>query len=73
MTGIIAQGLGEASVGSTGWQALFMVGLVLFTISLIINYIAQKIVTSLSIENQMRKKQKPRSVSTNVKEAPSGA
>ncbi len=43
MTGIIAQEYGEASPGSTIYQSLFMVGLVLFTISLIINTICQRI------------------------------
>ncbi|MEO0415224.1 MAG: phosphate ABC transporter permease subunit PstC, partial [Verrucomicrobiota bacterium] len=45
MTGIIAQGLGEAAKGSTDYRALFMVGLVLFMITLMINYIGQKILT----------------------------
>lgn len=44
MTGIIAQEMGEVGPGSTHWRALFMVGLVLFLLSLIINYAAQKIV-----------------------------
>jgi phosphate transport system permease protein len=45
MTGIIAQEMGEVVRGSTHYRALFMVGLVLFTITLIINYLAQKLVT----------------------------
>lgn len=45
MTGIIAQGMGEAAVGSVDYRALFMVGLVLFTITLVINYIGQRILT----------------------------
>ncbi len=44
MTGIIAQEMGEVVRGSIHYRALFMVGLVLFTITLIINYSAQKIV-----------------------------
>lgn len=44
MTGIIAQELGEVERGSLHWRALFMVGMVLFVISLIINYIAQWVV-----------------------------
>lgn len=38
LTGIIAQELGEVSRGSPHWQALFMVGIVLFAISLFINW-----------------------------------
>jgi len=44
MTGIIAQELGEVVNGSIHYRALFMVGMVLFVSSLMINYIAQKIV-----------------------------
>jgi phosphate transport system permease protein len=44
LTGIIAQELGEVSRGSTHWQALFMVGIVLFCISLIINWCARTFV-----------------------------
>jgi phosphate transport system permease protein len=42
MTGIIAQELGEVDAGSLHWRALFMVGMVLFTVSLLINYFAQR-------------------------------
>ena len=41
MTGIIAQETGEVDQGSLHWRALFMVGLVLFFISLVVNYCAQ--------------------------------
>lgn len=41
LTGIIAQELGEVSRGSAHWQALFMVGIVLFCISLMINCCAR--------------------------------
>lgn len=44
LTGIIAQELGEVSRGSAHWQALFMVGIVLFCISLIINWCARAFV-----------------------------
>ena len=44
MTGIIAQEMGEVVRGSIHYHALFMVGLVLFMITLTINYAAQKIV-----------------------------
>jgi phosphate transport system permease protein len=44
MTGIIAQEMGEVVRGSVHYRALFMVGLVLFTITLGINYLAQKLV-----------------------------
>jgi phosphate transport system permease protein len=44
MTGIIAQEMGEVVRGSIHYRALFVVGLVLFILSLIINYGAQKIV-----------------------------
>jgi len=49
MTGIIAQELGEAENGSIEWRALFMVGLLLFIISLGINFLAQRIVTRYKI------------------------
>ena len=44
MTGIIAQEMGEVGPGSTHWRSLFVVGLVLFLLSLIINWAAQGIV-----------------------------
>lgn len=44
MTGIIAQEMGEVVRGSMHYRALFMVGLLLFTITLAINYAAQKLV-----------------------------
>jgi phosphate transport system permease protein len=43
MTGIIAQETGEVDKGSLHWRALFMVGLILFVISLFINWFAQRI------------------------------
>jgi len=49
MTGIIAQELGEAENGSIEWRALFMVGLLLFIISLIINFLAQRMVHRFKI------------------------
>lgn len=42
MTGIIAQEMGEVVRGSIHYRALFVVGLVLFVLSLMINYAAQK-------------------------------
>ena len=44
MTGIIAQEMGEVVRGSIHYRALFVVGLVLFAITLVINYTAQRIV-----------------------------
>jgi len=44
MTGIIAQELGEVDEGSEHWAALFMIGMILFMISLIINFSAQQII-----------------------------
>lgn len=44
MTGIIAQEMGEVVHGSLHYRALFMVGIVLFFISLLINYSAQWVV-----------------------------
>jgi phosphate transport system permease protein len=44
MTGIIAQEMGEVVRHSIHYRALFMVGVVLFLISLLINWFAQKIV-----------------------------
>ena len=45
MTGIIAQEMGEVVRGSIHYRALFMVGLVLFGLTLGINYGAQKLVS----------------------------
>jgi len=44
MTGIIAQEMGEVVRNSIHYRALFMVGVVLFLISMLINWLAQKIV-----------------------------
>lgn len=44
MTGIIAQEMGEVVRNSIHYRALFMVGVVLFMISLTVNFLAQKIV-----------------------------
>ena len=44
MTGIIAQEMGEVVRGSLHYRALFMIGIVLFFISLLINYSAQWVV-----------------------------
>ncbi|MEP7015301.1 MAG: phosphate ABC transporter permease subunit PstC [Verrucomicrobiota bacterium] len=44
MTGIIAQEMGEVVRGSIHYRALFMVGLVLFGLTLGINYLAQRVV-----------------------------
>lgn len=49
MTGIIAQELGEVEHGSIHYRALFMIGLALFTLSLLINFAAQKIVIKYQI------------------------
>jgi phosphate transport system permease protein len=49
MTGIIAQEMGEVVRGSIHYRALFMVGLVLFLLSLVINYAAQGIVRKYRI------------------------
>ena len=44
MTGIIAQEMGEVTSGTIHYRALFSVGLVLFTISLLINISARRII-----------------------------
>lgn len=44
MTGIIAQELGEVVNGSLHYRALFMVGMLLFCLSLVINFTAQRVV-----------------------------
>jgi phosphate transport system permease protein len=44
MTGIIAQEMGEVVRSSIHYRALFMVGLVLFALTLGINYLAQRLV-----------------------------
>ncbi len=49
MTGIIAQEMGEVVHGSIHYRALFVVGLVLFLVSLVINYAAQGIVRKYRI------------------------
>ena len=49
MTGIIAQEMGEVVQGSIHYRALFVVGLVLFFLSLTINFLAQKIVRKYRI------------------------
>lgn len=49
MTGIIAQEMGEVVHGSIHYRALFVVGIVLFFLALIINYLAQKIVNRYRI------------------------
>ena len=41
MTGLIAQSTGEAAPGSIQYRALFLVGFVLFLISLVLNSLAQ--------------------------------
>jgi phosphate transport system permease protein len=43
MTGIIAQEMGEVVRGEIHYRALFVVGIVLFFLSLTINFTAQKI------------------------------
>lgn len=48
MTGIIAQEMGEVVHGSLHYRALFMVGIILFFISLLINYSAQWVVKRYS-------------------------
>ncbi len=49
MTGIIAQEMGEVARGGIHYRALFVVGLVLFFIALLLNYLAQKIVRKYRI------------------------
>jgi len=51
MTGIIAQEMGEVSAGTLHYRALFLVGLVLFTISLTINVAAQRIIKRFGIHD----------------------
>jgi len=48
MTGIVAQEMGEVGNGSEHWAALFMIGMLLFLISLIINVSAQQILKKFS-------------------------
>lgn len=48
MTGLLAQEIGEVDKGSLHWGALFMVGLVLFTVSLSLNWLAQTILRRLA-------------------------
>jgi len=43
LTGIIAQELGEVPFGSVHYRALFMVGVFLFAVALLLNWLAQKL------------------------------
>ncbi len=52
LTGIIAQELGEVPFGSVHYRALFVVGLVLFLIVLLINWIAQRILHKFRIGHE---------------------
>jgi len=49
MTGLVAQEMGEVVPGSIHYRALFLVGTLLFFISLLVNYLAQKIMRRYSI------------------------
>lgn len=49
MTGIIAQEMGEVPQGSIHYRALFTVGILLFFLSLLINYLAQYFVRRFKI------------------------
>ena len=49
MTGIIAQEMGEVSAGSLHYHALFMLGLVLFTFSLLLNFGVQRVLFRLRL------------------------
>jgi len=49
MTGIVAQELGEVSNGTIQYRALFMVGLLLFFLALIINWLAQAVVRRFKV------------------------
>ena len=51
MTGIIAQEMSDATKGTLQYRALFLIGLVLFTISLLINVVAQKIIKRLGVHD----------------------
>jgi phosphate transport system permease protein len=47
LTGIIAQELGEVPFGSVHYRALFVVGILLFAIVLVINWISQRLMQKL--------------------------
>ncbi len=49
MTGIIAQEMGEVERSSIHYRALFVLGMLLFLISLLVNWLAQKIVHKFKI------------------------
>ena len=49
MTGIVAQELGEVGTGTIHYRALFMVGLLLFCLALLINWLAQAVVRRFKI------------------------
>jgi len=49
MTGLVAQEMGEGVPGGIHYCALFLVGTLLFFISLLINYLAQKVMRRYSI------------------------
>ena len=49
MTGIIAQEMGEVPIGSIHYRSLFTVGILLFVLALLINYLAQYFVRRFKI------------------------
>lgn len=49
MTGIVAQELGEVANGTIHYRALFMVGLLLFVLALVINWLAQAAVRRFKV------------------------
>jgi len=49
MTGIIAQEMGEVVEGGIHYRALFMVGLLLFALTLLVNYLAQRTLRRLRL------------------------
>ena len=51
MTGIVAQEMGEVVNGSIHYRALFIVGICLFFISLLVNYLSQWIVRKYKVSN----------------------
>ena len=53
LTATIAAELGEAPVGSDHYQVLFIIGILLFTITFIVNLVADLVIKGISAENDL--------------------
>ena len=53
LTATIAAELGEGPVGSDHYQVLFIIGILLFTITFIVNLTADLVIKGISAENDL--------------------